>query len=199
MMSERDNELVRSIVAARAGDGEAFRHVFSRFAKPILSFIFSLTGDQGRAEELTQETFIRSYRKLGSLRNADHVSTWLFGIARNVVREAVREKYRQSRTITLEDADAASISDRRLTPQGEVEADELSRRIREALAALPADHRLVFVLKVLHEMPYDEIATITGASVGKLKTDLHRARAEMRRRLGLYLGKRAGTTRGDEL
>jgi hypothetical protein len=44
-----------------------------------------------------------------------------------------------------------------------------------------------------------EIAAVTGFSVGKLKTDLHRARAEMRRRLGLYLGQRAGTTRGNEL
>lgn len=60
--------------------------------------------------------------------------------------------------------------------------------IRTALAALDEDKRLVFTLKVFQQQSYEEIALITGFSIPKLKTDLHRARAEMRRRIRPYLG-----------
>jgi RNA polymerase sigma-70 factor (ECF subfamily) len=65
---------------------------------------------------------------------------------------------------------------------------ELSGVIQGALMKLDEDKRTVFTLKVLQQHSYEEIAEITGFSVGKLKTDLHRARAEMRRRIGPYLG-----------
>jgi RNA polymerase sigma-70 factor (ECF subfamily) len=60
--------------------------------------------------------------------------------------------------------------------------------MRHALSALDEDKRLVFTLRIFHQRSYEEIAEITGFSIAKLKTDLHRARAEMRRRLGPYLG-----------
>ena len=57
-----------------------------------------------------------------------------------------------------------------------------------SLAALDEDKRLVFTLKVLHQCSYEEIAAITGFSLAKLKTDLHRARAEMRKKISPYAG-----------
>jgi RNA polymerase sigma-70 factor (ECF subfamily) len=64
----------------------------------------------------------------------------------------------------------------------------LNEVIRHSLSALDEDKRLVFTLKVLHQQSYEEIAEITGFSIAKLKTDLHRARLEMRRRIGSYAG-----------
>ncbi len=64
----------------------------------------------------------------------------------------------------------------------------MSGVIQRALQKLDEDKRTVFTLKVLQQRSYEEIAEITGFSVGKLKTDLHRARAEMRKRIGPYLG-----------
>jgi RNA polymerase sigma-70 factor (ECF subfamily) len=66
--------------------------------------------------------------------------------------------------------------------------NELNDLIRRSLAALDEDRRLVFTLKVFHQCSYEEIAMITGFSLAKLKTDLHRARAEMRRRIKPYAG-----------
>jgi len=60
--------------------------------------------------------------------------------------------------------------------------------IQNALGALDEDKRMVFTLKVFQQRSYEEIAEITGFSIPKLKTDLHRARAEMRRRIRPYLG-----------
>ncbi len=64
----------------------------------------------------------------------------------------------------------------------------MNSAIQTALLALDEDKRTVFTLKVFQQRSYEEISEITGFSVGKLKTDLHRARAVMRRRLGPYLG-----------
>ena len=66
----------------------------------------------------------------------------------------------------------------------------MNQTIKQALAELDEDKRLVFSLKIFHEKSYEEISAITGHSIGKLKTDLHRARAEMRKRLEPYIGSR---------
>jgi len=174
----------------RMGDHEAFRAVFQRYSKPILSFIYNLLGDRGRAEEATQETFIRAYRKIGTRNGNTQLSTWLFGIARNVVREAIREKYKDRARVNLDEDFSRKLPDNRSGPDDEIMASELQGKIREALRCLSEDCQLVFVLKVLMSMRYDEISKITGSSIGKLKTDLHRARLEMRRRLQPYLAGR---------
>ena len=85
------------VALARGGDEDAFHAIFNRYGKPVHAFIFNLLGDRGSAEELTQETFCRAFRRLRSMRKETELSTWLFGIARNVVREAIKGKYRERR------------------------------------------------------------------------------------------------------
>src|SRR3712207_805163 len=80
------------IARARGGDEEAFRLIFERYTRPVISFIFYMAGERGAAEELAQETFLRAYRSLASLREDSNLSSWLFGIARNVAREWLRER-----------------------------------------------------------------------------------------------------------
>ena len=72
-------------------------------------------------------------------------------------------------------------------PDGQLLNKELGAVIQRALAALDDDKRTVFTLKIFQQKSYEEISTITGFSIAKLKTDLHRARAEMRRRVGPYV------------
>jgi len=66
---------------------------------------------------------------------------------------------------------------------------EVRREIRKALQSLSEDHRQVFVLRMFYKMKYGEIARVTGKSLAKIKTDVHRARLEMRRKLQVYLEK----------
>jgi len=186
-----------AVSRARTGDADAFHLIFRRYSKPLLSFIYNLIGDRDQAEELVQETFVRAYRRLGSLREESYLSTWLFGIARNVVREVIRRKYSDRPLVGLEDVGAADPRSFAAGPDEPLMAHELRRAVRAALAGLPEDGRVVFVLKVIHQMKYRQIARITGSSVGKLKTDLHRARRQMRQRLAHYLGEGYAVT-GDE-
>ena len=171
-----------------AGDSEAFRLIFERYSRPVVSFIFDMVNDRSLAEELTQETFVRAFRAIRTMRRETKLSTWLFGIARNVARESLRARARAVSHIDLADKSVMDLSDNKPVPVDGVLSKELNGLIRRSLAELDEDKRLVFTLKVLHQCSYEEIAEITGFSLAKLKTDLHRARAEMRRRIGAYAG-----------
>ena len=170
------------------GDAEAFRLIFERYSRPVISFIFDMVNDRALAEELTQETFVRAFRSIHTMRRETKLSTWLFGIARNVARESLRTRARANNHVDLADKSVMDLSDQKPVPVEGLLSKELNELIRRSLAALDEDKRLVFTLKVLHQCSYEEIATITGFSLAKLKTDLHRARAEMRKRIGAYAG-----------
>jgi RNA polymerase sigma-70 factor, ECF subfamily len=181
-------EIAPGIVArAKAGDEDAFHAIFKRYGRPILSFINELVRDRELADELAQETFVRAYRNLGALQDEMRLSTWLFGIARNVAREAGRQTRKDERKVGLDEPESLSLSALGPLPEGAMLDRELNQTIRTALAELDEDKRLVFSLKIFHEKSYEEISAITGHSIGKLKTDLHRARAQMRKRLEPYL------------
>jgi len=184
-LANSSEELIRR---ARNGDDEAFRLIFERYIRPIISFIFDMVGRRELAEDLAQETFVRAYKNLNSLRDETRLSTWLFGIAKNVARESLRARIREDRKVELDQGPALELSDDLPLPDGQLLNKELNRVIQVALGNLDEDKRLVFTLKVLHQQSYEEISRITGSSIPKLKTDLHRARAEMRRRIRPYLG-----------
>ena len=170
------------------GDSDAFRLIFERYSRPVISFIFDMVNDRPLAEELTQETFVRAYRAMRTMRAETKLSTWLFGIARNVARESLRARVRAQSHLDLADKSVMDLSDDKPVPVEGLLSKELNELIRRSLAALDEEKRLVFTLKVLHQCSYEEISAITGFSIAKLKTDLHRARVEMRRRISPYAG-----------
>jgi RNA polymerase sigma-70 factor (ECF subfamily) len=172
---------------ARNGDHEAFRLIFERYGRPIISFIYDIIGRRDLAEELAQETFVRAYKNLKGLRDETKLSTWLFGIAKNVARESIRAKVKDDHRVALDDDPVMELKDEGVLPDGQLLNKELNGVIQRALGALDEDKRTVFTLKVFHQRSYEEISSITGSSIPKLKTDLHRARAEMRRLVGPYL------------
>ena len=170
------------------GDSDAFRLIFERYSRPVISFIYDMVNDRALAEELTQETFVRAFRAIHTMRAETKLSTWLFGIARNVARESLRARARANNHVDLADKSVMDLSDDKPEPVDGLLSKELNDLIRRSLAALDEDKRLVFTLKVLHQCSYEEIAMITGFSIAKLKTYLHRARAEMRKRISPYAG-----------
>ena len=175
-----------TVERAEAIDPEAFRRVFDRYFRPVTSFIYDMVGQRELAEELAQETFVRAYKGYGALRDESKLSTWLFGIAKNVAYEALRARKR-GRLVGIEEVTEMHTRDDAPQPEGQLLNKELGAVIQRALASLDADKRTVFTLKIFQQKSYEEIATITGFSIAKLKTDLHRARAEMRRRVGPYV------------
>ena len=153
------------VARACRGDQEAFRLIFERYSRPVISFIYDLVSNRELAEELTQETFVRAYRSLRSLQEETKFSTWLFGIAKNVARESLRTRVRDSRNVDLDDQQVLDLSDRRPVPVSQLLNKELNEVIQRSLAALDDDKRLVFTLKIFQQCSYEEIAEITGFSI----------------------------------
>ena len=176
------------IARARRGDEEAFRLIFERYTRPVISFIFYMVNRRELAEELAQETFARAYRHIRTLRDASKLSTWIFGIARNVAREYLRSQGRSGHSVELDHSDALKLSAEDDSPVVKLLDKELQAVMRRALSALDEDKRLVFTLKVYQQCSYEEIREITGFSMPKIRNDLSRARAELRRRLSRYMG-----------
>ena len=179
------DELIRR---AQAGDDAAFGAIFEHHSRFVYKFIYSMLGDRsGRAEELTQETFLAAYKNIRSLRGEAGLRTWLCAIAKNLVYKFLRSRGKEGLNGGEEAASLRVADDKNVLPDREFLSKELNGVIRAALARLDEDKRLVFVLKELQHLSYKEISEITGASVPKLKTDLHRAKIEMRRALRPYL------------
>jgi RNA polymerase sigma-70 factor (ECF subfamily) len=181
------NSSENSMERARPDD-ETFRLIFAQHHRFIFRFLYGMVGEHSLAEDLTQETFMRAYGSLNRLRGESKVSTWLCGIAKNVALNALRTRNREVSNIDMDDYSVAKLSDSEGTAPGDhLLNQELRNVIHGALQKLDTDKRMVFVLKLLQQKSYDEIAEITGFSIPKLKTDLHRAKAEMRCLIRPYL------------
>lgn len=175
------------IARVRRGDDSAFRLMFERHHRFILRFQYGMVGERRLSEELAQETFMRAYKNITTLREEAKLLTWLCGIARNVALNSLRSRPGKNQWIGIDDREVAELRDTQLTPETTMLNAELKSLIHDALATLDQDKRGVFTLKVLQQMSYAEIAEVTGFSIPKLKTDLHRAKVQMRRLLRPYL------------
>src|ERR1051325_6730514 len=136
------NSSADRIARARRGEDDAFRLIFERYARPIISFIYDMVGRRELAEELTQETFVRAYKNLHGLRDDAKLSTWLFGIAKNVARESLRTRYRDDQKVEIDADPVLELRDDKLPPDRELLDKELNGVIREALGALDEDKQI---------------------------------------------------------
>ncbi len=175
------------ITRVRSGDEEAFRLIFEKYARSVVRFIYGMVGEVDLAEELMQETFVRAYNNRNNLRDDAKLAGWIFGIARNIALNALRSRRMRADKLTDDDYAEMEVFDTEPAPDNQLLSKELDYVIGKALKTLTEDKRLVFTLKVLQQKSYEEIAEITGHSVPKLKTDLHRAKAEMRKLIRPYM------------
>ena len=182
-----NNSATNLIDLARQGDQAAFGLLFERHGRLVLSFLFNHVGRRDLAEELTQETFVRAHRSLPEFREQAKFSTWLLGIAKNVAREWSRSKEGTNLRRSIE-IDPGSNLTSPSSPADDLLGKELNLILEAALQTLDEGRREVFVLKVFQQRTYQEIVDITGFSLAKVKIELHRARAEMRRHMQPYLG-----------
>jgi len=172
-----DGPLVRS---AGAGDAIAFEALYRRHSGRVHGVILRLVGgNAGRAEDLTQEAFVRAWQALPSYRFESAFSTWLHRLAVNTALMELRA--RRSRPQASDDEDALD-SIGTLDSAGHVTA--LTMDLERAVATLPPRARAVLVLHDVEGWKHEEIATELGMAVGSSKAQLHRARGLLRTRLG---------------
>jgi RNA polymerase sigma-70 factor (ECF subfamily) len=186
-IGDLENESKHLIARARAGDDAAFGVIFEQHSRFVYKFIYAMLGEAGTAEELKQETFLAAYKSLYALRDEAHLRTWLCGIAKNLVYKTLRARRKEGINSGAELASLEIEDEKNPLPDKDFLNRELSRAIGAALARLDEDKRVVFVLRELQHLSYAEISEVTGSAIAKLKTDLRRAKIEMRRVLRPYL------------
>jgi RNA polymerase sigma-70 factor, ECF subfamily len=182
--------LVHWIKRAKKGDIGAYQKVYDLFARRVLNFIYRMVNSADEAEDLTQETFITVYQKLGLLKDNSKFEPWLFRIARNFVYQKYRT--RAPATLSVDALDdngqpAAQLIDARKNPDEALQAKELENVVQDVINRLPEKYREVFVLSAIRRLSYQEIAEIVGRSLPSVKTDIHRARLEVRKQVKDYL------------
>jgi RNA polymerase sigma-70 factor (ECF subfamily) len=186
-----DPSLLREwIKKAKKGDIGSYQRLYEVFARKVLNFIYRMVNSVEEAEDLTQETFVTVYRKLGSLKDDAKFEPWLFRIARNYVYQ--RYRARTPATVPIEEPDengqgVTEPADTRKNPDEEFQAKELQDVVQEVIRTLPEKYREVFVLSAIQRLSYNEIAEIVGRSLPSVKTDIHRARLEVRKKVKYYL------------
>jgi RNA polymerase sigma-70 factor (ECF subfamily) len=150
--------------------------------------MFSI-GDQDLAESITQDCFLKAYQGRASFRGDCSVSTWLFSIANNLIRDQLRTKkfqfWRRARAQAMDVTELASfLPSEASSPETVLLAREKTKMVSEALEDLSVNQRKVFLLKFAEEMDLDEISATTGMPVNTVKTHLRRAVLAIRGRLG---------------
>lgn len=171
------------VLRAQRGDATAFRWLFDRYAPSIRRFSADLLRDTDAADECTQETFVRAHRQLAGLREPEKWRTWLFSTAHFV---ALEQRRKQQRTVVSTE-DAPDRVDGAATPEAALLGREADRVIDEALLLIDEPRRAALLLRVDHGLPYEAIAEVLGWSVAKAKVEVHRARLELRERVGAYV------------
>jgi RNA polymerase sigma-70 factor (ECF subfamily) len=165
------------IQAARAGDPEAWDTLFRRYQLPLYTYVFELVHDEQASLDIVQETFIGAARHIAQLRDNTRFGSWLFGIA----HQKCLQRWRRTRIepVPIESL-ADALPDDEPLPSEWLIRQEDQDRFWKGLNRLSAPHRAVLLLHFIEDFSLEEIAAITGAELGTVKSRLHYAKKALR-------------------
>lgn len=172
----------------RRRDPDLLDRLIEQYQHRLLRYLVYLSGNRELAEDLFQETWIRVLERGHQYNGKHEFSTWLYAVARNLTIDYLRKKSPVSLDGLLEDADHATLepADTRPSAWELVAQHEQAERINAALICIPVEYRETVLLRFQEGMALEEIATVTGAPLGTVKSRLYRG-------LNLLIGKLGGT------
>lgn len=172
---ERMNDQIL-IKRLKEGDPGAFDELVDQYKNQLFAFIIRIVTDHAAAEDIFQETWIKVIRSVGRFRGDSKLSTWLFQIALNQCRDAMRKKGRHIH-VSLEAAEEIAGK-----PTMDVEKMATSDQVRKMVGELPDKMREAVVLKYYHDLNDLEISEVIGCPEGTVKSRLHRAAKILRKK-----------------
>ena len=160
----------------RRHDPDLLDHLIEQYQHRLLRYLIHLSGNRELAEDLFQETWIRVLERGHQYDGKHEFSTWLYAVARNLTIDYLRKKSPVSLDGLMEDEEHAPFepADPRPMAWEIVQQHEQAERIGTALIGIPAEYRETVVLRFQEGMTLDEIATVTGAKLGTVKSRLYR-------------------------
>jgi RNA polymerase sigma-70 factor, ECF subfamily len=184
MTELRDEELMEMFCS---GKTEAFQVLFEKYRNRIFRFIYgTYEKNIARAEDCTQEVFLRVIEKRDSFNPAMRFSTWLYTIARNHCLNQLRNRtaYFEMQT---DDLDRLGHESQSGSADKKLIDEELGGIIRKSVAKLPENLRAVFVMREIEGLPHSEISEILNLGEANVRIQLHRAKKQLRQLITPYL------------
>ena len=177
----RDEELTL-LQRAQKDDKDAFEAIVRAHEKTVYNLALRTLGNPEDAEDAAQEVFLKAYTSLKSFRGESKISVWLYRITNNVCIDLLRKR-KDAVSLSTEDAEGAEteieIADETFDPAAIAERADLKARVGEAVRLLPPEQREAFLLRVVAEQSYEEIAATLGVDLGTVKSRIFRARKKL--------------------
>ena len=176
-----DSEL---LVRYMAGDEDAFSKIVSLYKDPLYAFLRKFLNQQALVEDVFQDTFLQLYASRDKFDPNRPLRPWLFTIAANKAKDALRKIQRRSEmslgTVVLSDDMSIDdlfnmLSSYEQTPLDEVSRDETAQRVRMIIADLPENLRIILTLSYFEQFSYKQMAEILSIPIGTVKSRLHTA------------------------
>ena len=178
------------IEGLKRGDPTAFRHLIDLYQKPVYLVCLRLMGYETEAEDMTQETFIRASQAISSFRGEAALGTWLYRIATNLCKNRIGYLSRRKQnshdhlpTLEAKAGDQWQSSAEEVVshdqPEESIEGKEAQALIIQALNSLPDKQKAALTLRDIQGLSYAEIAEITQASLGTVKSRIHQGRQQL--------------------
>jgi RNA polymerase sigma-70 factor, ECF subfamily len=178
------------MLRVKAGDDSAFDYLVQKYRRPIIGFMYRMARNNGAAEDLAQEVFLRVYRSRANYEASAKFSTWLYRIATNLGVNHARDTRheRPENTVQLDEPDSETgttpdLADKELTVEEKILRRERLAAIRQKVEALPERQKLAVLMHKYQEMDYRQIAEVLKLSESATKSLLFRAYETLRNEL----------------
>ena len=173
-----------TIQRAAEGDQAAWDTIVKTYWRKVFNVAYRFVGTYDEAEDLTQEIFIKVFKSLGTFDRRANFQTWLISVSRNLCIDRYRSG-RRDREVFAREVDPATVQAEAAgpSPQARVETRDRVGLLREALRTLSPALRTAVLLRDIHELSYQEIATQLGIAEGTVKSRINRGRAELARQI----------------
>lgn len=178
MAASEDAQLVAQI---KAGDLKAFEALYHKYKGPIFRTALAITREQGAAEDILQDCFLRVYMHIHRVDGSAPLPPWLHRIAVNLSYNWAAKQ--RLRLIPLEEVMDRLRASPLISPEGAAERVEMQQIVQEAINSLNFKHRVALILFYLQGFSLAEIAYIMDCPVGTVKSRLHYGRENLRRKL----------------
>src|SRR4051812_46672103 len=173
-----------TIQRAAEGDQAAWETIVQTYRRKVFNVAYRFVGTYDEAEDLTQEIFLKVFRSLGTFDRRANFQTWLISVSRNLCIDRYRSG-RRDREVFAREVDASTVPAESPGPNAyaRVETQDRVALLREALRGLSPALRTAVLLRDIHELSYQEIASQLGIAEGTVKSRINRGRAELARQI----------------
>lgn len=165
---------------------EAYEILVRRYKDPLMNFVYRFTGDRDVSSDIVQDTMIKFYMNKDSYRSFAKFSTWIYTIAGNLAKNELKRRKRR-KIFSLENDDderSIQVADKTvIQPDKAADSQIKNEIIQKALLKVKDVYRNVVVLRDIQELSYEEIADITGLSLGTVKSRINRGRLQLQKLL----------------